>query len=213
MTTPDLEQLAKFGIRHVFDLRSNVERRIHPSQLSDFNDISYRFVDRDEIPGDITKILRKSDTQPEESKSLMKLLYRRLPFDFQDAYRALFELLEKGDLPLIFNCTAGKDRTGVAAALILSALGVRREEIFEDYLLSQACFDQSCNIVLRGPLGNLFAGVDRVIWEPIMRVDATYLGAMFEEIDHLFGSIDQYLTRVLRVSDASRERIRSNLLD
>ena len=60
-----------------------------------------------------------------------------MPFG-NPAYRALFGAIRAGQTPILFHCTAGKDRTGVAAALILKALGVSREDIVEDYLLTNA---------------------------------------------------------------------------
>jgi protein-tyrosine phosphatase len=144
---------------------------------------------------------------------MMKSLYRRLPFDFRDAYLALFRQLEDGNLPLVFNCTAGKDRTGVAAALILFALGVERDVIFDDYLLSERCFEQSCELILNGKLARLFAGVEREVWEPVMRVDTAYLDATFDELSSAYGSIDGYLKEALGISDGALERIRQNLLD
>jgi protein-tyrosine phosphatase len=213
MTATDVELLATYGIRHAYDLRSNTERQDHPSTLGRVQGIDYRFVDHDAIPGDIARMLRSSDARPDRSKSMMMSLYRRLPFDFRVAYRALFGHLENGDLPLVFNCTAGKDRTGVAAALILTAVGVPHELIIEDYLLSERCFDRSCEIILEGSLATLFAGVDRSIWEPLMRVHADYLSAAFDEIDRSHGSVDRYFAKELNLSESARARIRLNLLD
>jgi protein-tyrosine phosphatase len=212
ITAADVERLATCGIRHSYDLRSNAERQDYPSTLSRAQDINYRFVDHDAIPGDITRMLRKPDAGPDHSKSMMMALYRRLPFDFRKAYRTLFEYLENGDLPLVFNCTAGKDRTGVAAALILTAVGVSHEVIIEDYLLSQRCFDRSCEIILEGGFAASFTGVDREIWEPVMRADADYLDAMFDEVNRSYGSVDGYLSQELNLLESARDRIRSNLL-
>src|ERR1700737_1322728 len=111
MTAADLEQLAGYGIRHAYDLRSNTERRAHPSFLSGVHGVDYRFIDHDEVTGDIARMLKQTGARPEHSISMMMSLYRRIAFDFRDAYRALFAQLEQGHLPLVFNCTAGKDRT------------------------------------------------------------------------------------------------------
>src|SRR5260370_37553134 len=98
---------------------------------------------------------------------MMKSLYRRFPFDFRDAYLDLFRQLEGGNLPLVFNCTAGKDRTGVAAALILFALGVDRNVISDDDLLSERCFDQSCELILKRKLAILLACVEHEVCDPV----------------------------------------------
>jgi len=64
--------------------------------------------------------------------------YPRLLGTFHDQYRRVFAELLAGHAPLAFNCAAGKDRTGVAAALLLTALGVPRETVIADYLLTNA---------------------------------------------------------------------------
>jgi protein-tyrosine phosphatase len=90
---------------------------------------------------------------------------------------------------------------------------VDRNVIFDDYLLSERCFDQSCELILKGKLASLFAGVEREVWEPVMRVDTAYLDATFDELSSSFGSIDGYLKEALGISSGALERIRQNLLD
>jgi len=71
---------------------------------------------------------------------LMKELYRALVHDQAHRFAELFEHLLQTDTPVVFHCTAGKDRTGFAAALILHALGVPREVVVQDYLLTNALY-------------------------------------------------------------------------
>jgi protein-tyrosine phosphatase len=213
MTDDDLALLASRGIRYAYDLRSNGERRRHPNRLSSIEAIDYRFLDHEHIPGDLTRALRDATTLPGHSRSMMISLYERLPYDFRDAYRELFTHLANDELPLVFNCAAGKDRTGVAAALILIALGVSRDEVFEDYLLTERSFEQSCEIILRGNGAHLFAGIERAVWEPVMRTDAVYLEAMLERLNLAHGSVENYFAQELKLSEQTLDRIRANLLE
>jgi len=92
-------------------------------------------------------------------------------------YREMFDLLQNPteNTPLLFHCTAGKDRTGMAAALILYALGVNQQLIFEDYLLSNKHIEEKFAPIIqeRPELKNLFivkkeflqAGIDAIIEE------------------------------------------------
>ena len=64
-----------------------------------------------------------------------------MPFEQAPAHQELFTRLAAGEVPLAFNCSAGKDRAGTAAALILSALGVPRETVVEDYVLTNRVVD------------------------------------------------------------------------
>jgi protein-tyrosine phosphatase len=213
MTAAEVQRLMPYGVRCAYDLRSNTERHEHPSALSRLPGIDYQFVDHDALPGDIKRLFANPDCRPEHSKSMMMSAYRKIPFEFRSSFRTLFTHLENGNLPLIFNCTAGKDRTGVAAALILTAVGVPQELVVEDYLLSERSFDRSCEILLEGSLATIFTETNRDIWEPVMRVDADYLRAAFDEIDRSCGSVTRYLAEELNLSELGRERIRINLLE
>lgn len=213
LTAEDLEWIAAAGVRYSYDLRSNNERLAYPSAFLRMREVNSYFANHDSIPGDVVRMLKHADARPEYSVSMMMALYRRIPYDFKEAFRSLLILLDRGNLPLVFNCTVGKDRTGVAAALVLSLVGVSRKLIIEDYLLSERCFVRSCELVLEDNLADLFKGVDRAVWEPVMTAETAYIEAMFEEIDGINGSIDAYLTDELGISPALRDKIADNLLE
>jgi protein-tyrosine phosphatase len=216
MTSGDLLEVAARGIRYAFDLRSNSERKRHPNLLRGIAAMDYRFRDHERLPGDLLglmQLLRQAGARPEGSRAVMLSLYRGLPYEFRDAYRDLFNHLAEGHLPLVFNCSAGKDRTGVAAALVLTALGVPREVIAADYLLTERFFDPCCELMLQDGGYTYFAGVERVLWEPIMRADRAYLDAMFDQLTAAHGSADAYLADELQIDAAMLDRIRSHLLE
>ena len=91
--------------------------------------------DGSEVDFDLEKLLRSEDGIRMLTEGVHES-YARMPFG-NPAYRALFGAIRAGQTPILFHCTAGKDRTGVAAALILKALGVSREDIVEDYTIDQ----------------------------------------------------------------------------
>ena len=74
-------------------------------------------------------------------RAAMGATHPQILTEFNSQYRRMFKQLLADNVPLAFNCSAGKDRTGVAAALILTALGVSRETVIQDYLLSNCYFD------------------------------------------------------------------------
>ena len=213
MTAADIAHLESLGIRYAYDFRSNTERRQHPSRLTEISELSYGFRDHDSIPGDIKLLLRAPGAVPEHSHRLMIALYRSLPYELEDAYRSFFRHLTEGNLPLVFNCTAGKDRTGVAAALLLSALGVPRDVVVEDYMATGQFFERSCELILTEKNMALFSRADRKLWEPLMRVHEDYVAAMFDEVCESHGSVERYLEQRLGVDETSLERIRSWLLE
>jgi len=114
---------------------------------------------------------------------------------------------------MVFNCTAGKDRTGVAAALVLTALGVPRRVIHEDYLLTERFYDRCCDVMMKDGGNRFFDGVDRQLWEPMMRAEDAYLDAMFDRLDAAHGSAERYLRDELGMSAGMIDRLRSHLLE
>ena len=211
LTDADLAQLADNGIRHAFDLRSNKERHAFPNRLNGQTGIEYWSFDQDHLQGDISRMLVSSATSTKRCREMMLTVYRELPVKFREAYTGLFQRLAEGDLPLVFNCTAGKDRTGVAAALVLSALGVPRDIIYEDYLLTNQFFERSCAVLLHCRYQDLFENISRDIWEPLMRVDHEYLDATFAHINAAHGSVENYLSDELGVTAAVLAQLRANM--
>jgi protein-tyrosine phosphatase len=212
MTAADVASLSARGIRFAYDLRSNKERRDYPNRLREIANLDYRFRDHDQLPGDIRRLLRSPDVAAENSHRMMLDVYRKLPYEFADAFTALFRLLLNGDLPLVFNCTAGKDRTGAAAALVLTALGVQRDVVMEDYLLTGQFFERSCEMILKEG-GPFLASIPKAIWEPLMRVHPDYLNSMFEQLEASHGSVSGYMRDLLGVDQADIEKLRANLLE
>ncbi len=157
---------------------------------------------------------------PQLARRAMIELYRRLPTRLAEPYAALFERVAAGDLPLVFGCAAGKDRTGVAAALVLSCLGVPWEAIVADFTLTnqvvdleQVLFqDPRRSVGLEDEHGQL-ARVDRETRAPFLEASPEYLAAAFGQILHDHGSIDEYLRERLGVDRAQSARIRAHLLE
>ena len=107
----------------------------------------------------------------------------------QDAYRSLYrDLAARSDVAL-FHCTAGKDRTGWAAAALLTLLGVPYDDVLADYLLSSRPVVESFR-----PIIDQFAaaGGDPELLEPVFMVDRSYLDAAIDEVQLTFGSIEGY---------------------
>lgn len=109
-----------------------------------------------------------------------------------------FETLQdKENTPLVFHCTAGKDRTGIASALILLALGVDEETVIKDYILSNRCIkDKYAAMVERYP--NL---------EPLLQVDDSYIRAAFDKIKENHGSFERFFTEVLEIDPGTLKEL------
>jgi protein-tyrosine phosphatase len=135
---------------------------------------------------------------------LMEDLYRSLVNDQASRFGELFQQLLHAEGPLVLHCTAGKDRTGVAAALILLALWVSREQVMQDYLLTNEVFEPSELLHSRTPPEAL-----RVLW----RVQEIFLGAALDAIEAAHGEVGRYLTRRLGLTRAAMDTLEDRYLE
>ena len=139
-----------------------------------------------------------------DTVGLMQDTYRSFVKVNADRFARLFQLLLQSDAPLVFHCTAGKDRTGWAAALILHALGVSREQVMEDYLLTNAYYQRPPATVA----GRLPEEVLEVLW----RVQEPFLDAAMDLVDRDHGGMDRYLAEVLGMDRAARAQLAERYL-
>jgi protein-tyrosine phosphatase len=133
--------------------------------------------------------------------------YPRFARDAGPVYsRWLHGLLEgPGDSAQIFHCTGGADRTGFAAAVLLLTLGVPKEQILEDYLLT--------NEFLLSPQGRALFEAKGVALPPGLRLRAGYLEASFKAMEDDYGTIDNYLRQGLGIDEAMRRQLRARYLE
>jgi protein-tyrosine phosphatase len=152
------------------------------------------------------------DSSADTMRERMIQTYRDLPFEQADTLREMFRRIAAGSVPMIFHCSVGKDRTGIAAALLLSALGVPRELVVSDYLLTEQLFEQSCQLILADSTRTRAVIPERAVWEPMMRADRDYIEAMFESVTGRHGSIDGYLRDILGWDEESQTALRREML-
>jgi protein-tyrosine phosphatase len=172
-------------IRTVVDFRDAAERQKAPDGELGTVEKTYS------LPieaGDVMGLARVETSAAGED--LMHRLYRALVDQFRPQYRRFFSILAEAENgPILFHCSAGKDRTGVASALLLHALGVDRETVIDDYLLSGE--------YIKGKYRDWLAGAPHL--EPLMTVRPGYIAAALDEIETRFGGMDRYLREELGV--------------
>lgn len=135
--------------------------------------------------------------------------YRGMIKEQAPSYRVLFARLISARGPVVLNCTAGKDRTGIASALVLTALGVPYPAVREDFLLSNVGIDVAAlQKTIGGPLANLPADVVR----PLLGVDGANLDAAFDQMRRDYGSVENYLARELGIGPKEIARLRKRML-
>jgi protein-tyrosine phosphatase len=203
LTPTDLAQLASLGLTRVCDFRGEAEREpfacILPNVAVHSLAIEPTVVQRMKEILDAGQSLTAGDTV-----LLMKQTYRAFVTDNSPRFAALFAHLLESDAPLVFHCTAGKDRTGFAAALILLALGVPRAVVMQDYLLTNQLFR------MPRPSSEL---ASREVLDVLWRVQEGFLEAAFSAVEEDFGDLTSYLQQALGVGAGERERLVSLYLE
>jgi protein-tyrosine phosphatase len=154
------------------------------------------------------------DPTPRGAERLMVELYRRLPGHMADTMRTLVDLLLDDGAPLLIHCSAGKDRTGFAIAMLLRSLEVPDELIVADYLESRAWPGREGH---RASLSRRLGVVvpESTIYEvvsTVLDVREAYLEAALEATAVQYGSIERYLESEAGLDAAKRERLRARLL-
>lgn len=212
LSDEDHELLDELKLRLICDLRSTRERSVKPSRLPEKREFEIWAREHRTSAADVVEAIQSPEAHDGLGVELMRELYRELPYEQSESYAVLFERIAQGDLPLVFHCTAGKDRTGVAAALLLDLLGVPREVIVEDYVLTDLSFDNLRRLVLSDPEMGRLKDYDQRLWEPLLRADPTYLDALFETIETCHGTSEDYAREVLEISANQVAAIRRALL-
>jgi protein-tyrosine phosphatase len=136
-----------------------------------------------------------TDAQSAEERSeLMRVITREIATDWTDAYRRVLSALLESEGGFLIHCTAGKDRTGFGVAVIQLLLGVHRDNVFQDYLLTNQSNDLTERI--RARMAEQKMDIDEGTLEVIARVRRSYLEAALEGIETEFGGFRGYLEAI-----------------
>lgn len=218
LTPDDRPRLEQLGIRAICDLRRADERNKEPT-LWPSDDI--RIIAWDEEPHIDAKseLSWAESTSGEQAREVMINLYRAMPGWLCTRIQGIFEQLAAGQVPLVFHCAAGKDRTGLSAALILHTLGVPRDTIIADYEFTNHAVDLGAFMLKhhRAALGltdgeHPLQTMDPGVRDVLMRADGAYLSAALDQIQADHGSVDNYVRDRLGVDDHMKREIRQALL-
>ena len=212
----DLRYLSRLDVSLVCDFRSPSERAGSPDRLpmEDPPRVAHLEIQHESFdPDEIQDRIISRDLEDANFENMLVQGNREFATTFAYQYRAMFERISlPANLPALVHCTAGKDRTGFAAAIVLLALGVPEQTVMEDYLLTNV---YSANHIERTLLYLrlwLFSKEDAETVRPLLSARRSYLQAAFDAIDEEYGSIDTYLSEALGVDGPRREQLRALLL-
>jgi protein-tyrosine phosphatase len=216
-TDEDLEAIAALNIAVVVDLRRTIERERMPSRHP--ASFSGRVIhgDAQEVDDDpFWLMVQDTALTVPMVRDYLRGYYQTAPFDDRHVglFSRYFAALAAAEGPVLIHCAAGKDRTGMLAALTHHLLGVHRDDILADYLLTNEAvsFDERVPQAVRNLVETTGREHSPEALRVAMSVEADYLDAAIAAIVERYGSIDAYLEQALGVDTAARAGVEAHLL-
>jgi len=218
---PDRQALASLGLKTIFDLRTAEEIVENPDQLpagAQHIVIDVLADEQQAAPAELLHLL----SNPREANDrfgggkideLFTAGYRAfvtLPSARAGYNRLLTALADAENLPALFHCTTGKDRTGWAAAALLTFCGVSTADVLDDYLLSNDYILPEYQALITQFTA---AGVEKEILLSILGVRQEYIQAAFTEMQDQFGDIEGYFNIGLGIDSARRQALRDRFVE
>lgn len=197
------------GLSTVIDLRTDKEigkKPDHiPSRMKYFNYQAYD--DSEDMFSKTRKDVIKGRVSPEVSNELVKEFYGLYATHDVEKVRTILNTILDNDKSTLFHCSAGKDRTGMVGAILLSILNVDREVIINEYLLSNNYRENDVAKRMKlAKFGKLFFhNINYEVIENFSWIKPEFIQAMFDEIDKQYGSMDNYIEKGLKISKEQRE--------
>lgn len=218
LTPADAGKVDKLRFKSVIDLRTQEERDHEPSVWLQAPAEIY-LSPKDSLAPNLHDLLLDAGTAEGARNGLVKF-YASMPDLYRQEYAEMFHHLAAGRLPMLVHCTAGKDRTGVAMAVLLSSLGVPRQTVIQDYAMTERLVPPAAAAARRaGPVGGTaelqlaLAQLPEESRIAIWRSDPAYIESALLSIDHKYGSIDSYLEQGLKLSPDEIYAARTNSCD
>lgn len=212
----DLAAIHDLGIANVIDLRGPSEREMKPCRRHvDFAGQVWTY------PEETAGLALHTEAangvvSAAEARAAMIRLYEGIAFreNLVPMLRLYMELLHRADGPSLVHCVAGKDRTGFAVAMAQHVLGVSREAIMADYMLTNQASKLDERIESEAFRDHpRYAALDPDTVRALWGVEADYLDTALNAVETRYGTIDAYLAEVLKIDDAKREALRRHYLE
>ncbi|WP_374460855.1 tyrosine-protein phosphatase [Chryseobacterium taeanense] len=202
-------EIERLGIREIIDLRNSKEIAKKPDHLP--SGIMYKNYSAFEDEGDqldqAKKLVLKGKVNGFDAEKRMLDFYKDYVTENPEIIKKIItEILESNE-PVLYHCTAGKDRTGIITALILTILKFDKETIYNDYLLSNNYRKELINkrLNLAENLHFLYPKMDIKVLEKLSWVETAYLDTSFNQINKEYGSTEKYIQDVLGINEDKRK--------
>jgi protein-tyrosine phosphatase len=203
LTDADIELLRGLGLKSAFDFRGTEERTAAMCGLTEIAVHSLP-IEPTVVAALRARLAGGAPLASADALDVMRDSYRNYVRYSTPSFRALFVHLLEDRAPLVIHCTAGKDRTGFACALILHALGVPDDLIAEDYLLTNRFYR-------RDPSAS--SDLPEEVRQVLASVEASFLAAAFDAISADYGDLESYLSDGLGLGAQERARLEARYLE
>lgn len=214
----DLKALETLNLRTLIDFRSAAEKEEEPNTLPDpvpFTVVEIPIMDEGNkaMVAEIFERVESGNFDGFDPNSTMINANRQFASTFVPQYKQFIDTVQRNNgSPVVWHCSAGKDRAGFAAAILLRLLGVPQDVVMADYMASkQNALNARANQIR---LLRLFKGdeaADKL--SALLGVEEPWLTAAFEEIDTQWGSFDNYRREALQLTDDDVARLKASLLE
>ena len=217
LSSEDELYLDRLGLKRIVDFRSVKEREAEPDRISPASSIAMQQVPIAVEGADVEVIKAKisaGDLDQQQLSGLLITANRELVEQYTPAYKDwIHSIIDTDGLPMVFHCTAGKDRTGFGAAIILLALDVPKATVVADYLATNQYMAQYIDkTITKVKWGSLFQA-DAEALRPVLGVEERFINEAFAAIEEHYGSIENYLEKGLGLTTEKRNRLKALLLE
>jgi protein-tyrosine phosphatase len=216
LTQADYQYLNALGIKLICDLRTDGERKRFPTRWQGAAEPELMPVSvmKDTDVNLSPDTLRQMASAP---PSQLSMTYDRMVTEIPEQYGRVFQRIAHGDLPSVTHCTAGKDRTGVYSAVLLTMLGVPRQLVVQDYMLTGEYMLNEAGLQRATDDWQKLTGSSEVPDPQTMRalytMHAETITGVFETIARVYGSFDGFVHKGLRLNESDVQAIRRRLLE
>lgn len=198
----DIRRLEEMKLASIVDLRAQREIDVRPDkQIGTVKEVIHIDI-HDAARDKAQKFLETNDADGLETVLIGD--YVRMVNIHQDDFRRFLEILANTDnLPLVYHCAAGKDRTGLVTVFLLSALGVDLENIWDDYLDSNSYSEPTILRIIRKVSES---GMKGELLRPLLEVRKEYLQAALDEIGLKYGGLQSFVVEILKADSAKLQQ-------
>jgi len=207
LTIEDINILKELGIKTICDFRSDVELIENPSLFNQNSSPKLLHIPIKTLgTQDLQELSSRENVTSEELANALQDHYVLYVNQHKEKYSQFLKNVAFGDIPIVFHCFAGKDRTGYASLLLLGLMGVKKDIIIEDYLLT--------NEYYKGPTsGSNWNDIVSDKIKPLFEARTDYINAAFNEIESSYEKIEDFAVKELNIDLEVIDIIKDKILE